>query len=138
MTTSITNPQPWTYRFGVLLIGFGYLSLISAGVLPCMGLLGWQILIWLRSGQWPPVSIANELAYGIIPILKVGWGGMQSFVCGFLLWLVSVSLFATGVLLGSALIAIGGTMRQFSKIERQEAEARLRMPEQDELNNRSD
>ena len=73
------------------------LANLVAGVfiLSAIGVLGWEVYLWLREAQWPGLSVGDALAWiGITPsfVSIEGWVGVSQIVNAIYIWLLEHSL----------------------------------------------
>ncbi len=73
------------------------LANLVAGVffLSAIGVLGWEVYLWLREAQWPELSVGDALAWiGITPsfVSIEGWVGVSKIVNAIYIWLLEHSL----------------------------------------------
>lgn len=100
-----------------------------AGVffLSAIGILGWEVYIWLREAQWPEFSVGDALAWiGITPsfVSIEGWVGVSKIVNAIYIWLLEHSLPA-GCFYMSVIFGVVAILIEYFDVPRMEEEEEI-------------
>jgi len=60
-------------------------------------ILGWQSIVWLKSGRWPLLAVHDALAYFSITPPSFEWVGVQTLATNVLAEPLSFIVFAVGI-----------------------------------------
>jgi hypothetical protein len=95
----------------------GVISLVIwGGLLFGPGVLCWQILQWLKNGQWSPVPVSKALDYVELPYPDLEWQGVQKILDNLLDLPLSVVSFILAV---SVFAAVAAAIDQLQRKHRQ-------------------
>ena len=93
-------------------------------ILSAIGVLGWEVYIWLREAQWPGLSVGDAFAWiGITPsfVSIEGWVGVSKIINAIYIWLFEHSLPA-GCLYMSVIFGLIAVFTEYFDVPKMEEE----------------
>jgi hypothetical protein len=80
--------------------------LIALPVFIGPGIVGWQIIHWLQTAKWMPLSIADALTYFDVPLPRFNWLGFQKITDSLLDLPLSLTAFLVWILAFVCILAV--------------------------------
>jgi hypothetical protein len=101
------------------------------GALYGFGIIGYQCITWLHSGNWPPISIATAFDWLEIGYPVAQWASIQQLIDGVLSWPASLAILVAGAFGAWFFRSVGLEMKRQAELRRALEDLRAAIAETD-------